>query len=213
METTIEHTEGLLVRLCEGDRVALARVTRMVTRRLARLGAYDLRDEWSDICQEVVWSLVKVTRAGRAPSDEKLGAYVSQAVWNRFASLLRRRQLRDGEYRAGNSTSPASDGSELRDTDDRLDIDRVNARQALARLPRASQELLFARYIEGRSIDELVHASGRSRASVNRDIARARAEFSTLLGLANASSSTGGVAPSGENDGTMAGDRGEAEGS
>jgi RNA polymerase sigma factor (sigma-70 family) len=211
METTIEHTEGLLARLCEGDRIALARVTRMVTRRLAGLGAYDLRDDWGDVCQEIVWSLVKAARAGRAPSDEKLGAYVSRAVWNRFASLLRRRQLRNGEYRAENSTSPASNGSELPDTDNRMDIDRVNARQALARLPRPSQELLCARYVEGRSIDELVRASGRSRASVNRDLAKARAEFATLLGLASAPSSSGRVAPCGEIDATITNGRGEAD--
>jgi DNA-directed RNA polymerase specialized sigma24 family protein len=171
----------------------------MVTRRLARLGAYDLRDDWSDICQEIVWSLVKSARAGRAPSDEKLGAYISQAVWNRFASMLRQHHLRDAELHE----EAVADADGLGPADNRLDIDRVNARQAFARLPHPTQELLWARYVEGITIDAIVERSGRSRASVNRDIAAARGEFGTLLGLAKASAGRSAVAPSVANDDTM----------
>ena len=57
------------------------------------------------------------------------------------------------------------------------------AKQALARLPEDWQALLVARYVEGRTIDTLVAASGRSRASVNRDLKRAREAFrGELLG-------------------------------
>ena len=48
----IEPSAQLLERLAAGDRLALARVTRMVTGCLRRLGAYDLGDEWQDLCQE-----------------------------------------------------------------------------------------------------------------------------------------------------------------
>lgn len=168
----------------------------MVTRRLARLGAYDLQDDWSDVCQEIVWSLVRSAREGRGPRDDKLAAYVAQAVWNRYASLLRRRGFRDCDPKEETLVEPRSD-------DDRLDIDRVQARQAFARLPRATQQLLWARYVEGSTIDAIVDMSGRSRASVNRDLAAARAQFATLLGLAMGGLAAGGWEPAGAIDDTM----------
>jgi len=200
MEVEIKRTDGLLARLCDGDRVALAQVTRMVTRRLGRLGAYDLHDDWADVCQQIVWSLVKSARSGRGPSDDKLGAYISQAVWNRYASLLRRRGLRDLDPK---DAAAEVDAEATAADDDRLDIDRVYARQAFARLPRPTQQLLWARYVEGRTVDSLSERSGRSRASVNRDLADARAEFATLLGLAKASTPAREWAPRDEIDATI----------
>ncbi len=205
-ERVIEPVDGLLMRLCEGDRRALLQVTRMVTHRLARLGAYDLRDDWSDISQEIVLSLIKAARAGKAPSEEKLGAYIARAAWNRFAGHLRQTRL-DG----------------VRTIDDRADVDaavngdeplapeRVAARQAFARLPQPMQELLWARYLEGLSVDTIVARSGRSRASVNRDLAKARAQFRALLGLANAPNESAPMAPAAANDDTMQDGRDEAD--
>src|SRR6185295_18077497 len=56
---------ALLDRLVAGDRLAFAKVNRLVSGFLAQLRAYDFRDEWEDLRQEVVMSLIANARAGR----------------------------------------------------------------------------------------------------------------------------------------------------
>ncbi len=177
----------LLERLAGGDRAALARVTRIVTSTLRRLGAYDLGDELGDLCQEIVWALVMAVRTGRAPAEEKVGAFILAVTRNQRVTWLRRRASRprlvssDGD---GREPSLAA-GAALRDGDGvglALE-DRLAARQALARLCESWQALLVARYVEGHSIEVLVEETGRSRASVNRDLRRAREAFRAHLVL------------------------------
>ena len=47
-----------LERLLAGDRVAFLKVSRLVARFLARWRAYDFREEWPDLIQEVVLAVV-----------------------------------------------------------------------------------------------------------------------------------------------------------
>jgi RNA polymerase sigma factor (sigma-70 family) len=174
----------LLERLAAGDRAALARVTRIVTATLRRLGAYDLGDELGDLCQEIVWALVTAVRAGRAPA-EKVGSFILAVTRNQHVSWLRRRGSRptmvssDGDGRdPWSAAGPAgADGEGLA-----LE-DRLAARQALAGLCESWQALLVARYVEGRSVEVLVEETGRSRATVNRELRRAREAFRAQLVL------------------------------
>jgi len=177
----------LLERLAAGDRAALARVTRIVTGTLGRRGAYQLGDELGDLCQEIVWALVTAVRAGRAPAEESVGAFVMTVTRNHYVSWLRRRSSRprlvssDGDgrdrARACAAASMNGDGGGLGYED------RVATREALAGLPEASQALLVARYVEGRSIEQIVEETGRSRATVNRDLRRAREALRERLGF------------------------------
>ena len=56
---------AVLGRLLAGDRVAFLEVNRLVTGFLVQLRAYDFRDEWDDLRQEVLLSVVANARAGR----------------------------------------------------------------------------------------------------------------------------------------------------
>jgi len=186
----------LLERLAAGDRLALARVTRLITARLRRLGAYDLGDEWKDLSQEVVWALVRTVREGRAPQADKVTAYIGAVVQNQFVSWLRKRgthlpaatpTLDDGSL-APEDLAEAGAGDEPSTERE----DRFAAKQALSRLPREWQTLLVAHYVEGRTIDKLVALSGRSRATLNRELARARSAFrSALIGEPEAFAAAG----------------------
>ncbi len=54
MKKPQEDWISVLGALGEGDRLALAKVTSVITGFLARYGAYDRRDSWDDLCQEVL---------------------------------------------------------------------------------------------------------------------------------------------------------------
>ena len=56
---------AVLDRLLAGDRVAFLEVNRLVTGFLVQLRAYDFREEWDDLRQEVLLSVVANARAGR----------------------------------------------------------------------------------------------------------------------------------------------------
>jgi RNA polymerase sigma factor (sigma-70 family) len=156
----------------------------MATGCLRRLGAYDLGDEWQDLCQEVVWALVRAVREGRAPADHAVSAYIGSIVHNQFVTWLRKRGARPTEsvetdecgadrlsiaWHAGSS----SDAGRT--------IDQIAARRALSRLPHDWQSLLVAHYVEGCTIDALVSVNGTSRATLNRELKRAREAFCAAL--------------------------------
>jgi RNA polymerase sigma factor (sigma-70 family) len=161
----------------------MARTLRLVTSKLRRLGAYDVREDWDDISQEVVWALVRAVRDGRGPSRDKIAAYVGNVVRNRFVSWLRSRDARPDVHRV--ALGGDGDGAHRSDFDSTMKLhdrntdseERFATKQALARLPEDWQALLVAHYVEGRTVATLVAASGRSRASVNRDLQRAREAF------------------------------------
>jgi len=188
-ERRIDEDADLLERLAAGDRLAMARTLRLATSRLRRLGAYDLREDWDDICQEVVWALVRAVREGRGPDHDKVAAYVGNVARNRFVSWLRAREARPDAR--GVELDGDGRGSHQSDFDSTMKLhgdgsgseERLATKQALARLPEDWQALLVAHYVEGRTVAALVAASGRSRATVNRDLQRAREAFrAELLG-------------------------------
>jgi len=174
----------LLERLAAGDRLALARVTRMVTGCLRRLGAYTLGDERQDLCQEVVWALVRAVREGRAPADHAVSAYIGSVAHNQFVSWLRKRGVRPHERTAANldEQSGVSGESVAGGSIEHEQLEeKVAARRALNRLPREWQSLLIAHYVEGCTVDALVAVNGVSRATLNRELKRAREAFAIEL--------------------------------
>jgi DNA-directed RNA polymerase specialized sigma24 family protein len=76
-------------RLAEGDRRAYAQLGRFVTSYLAKLRAYDFRDEWDDLRQEVVVAIVANVRAGRLRDSKALAAYVRVITRNKFIDRLK----------------------------------------------------------------------------------------------------------------------------
>lgn len=156
----------------------------MVTGCLRRLGAYDLGDEWQDLCQEVVWALVRSVREGRAPADHAVSSYIGSIVHNQFVAWLRKRGARPTESVASDVrgadrlTSAPHAGPPF---DDGRTVDRIGARRALSRLPHDWQSLLVAHYVEGCTIDALVSVNGTSRATLNRELKRAREAFCAAL--------------------------------
>ncbi len=183
MTETDQSGSELLERLVSGDRLALVRVTRLVTSRLRRLGAYDLRDEWDDICQEVVWALIHAVRSGRTPASEKVVAYINRVTWNQFVNYLRKHgnNPQSSAYRQQDGLCSVDLSTDATGSDVASRETRFAARQALAGLSQEWQTLLISHYVEGNPVRTLVESSGQSRATVNRELRRAREAFRDLF--------------------------------
>ena len=90
---------AVLDRLLAGDRVAFLEVNRLVTGFLVQLRAYDFREEWDDLRQEVLLSVVANARAGRLRDPKAFVGYVRIITRNKFMDRLKAR-LRHHEKEA-----------------------------------------------------------------------------------------------------------------
>ncbi len=80
---------AVLGALEKGDRVAVARVTAVITGFLARYGAYDVRDSWDDLCQEVLISLIRSARRGALREPSAFISYTGTITRNALIDHVR----------------------------------------------------------------------------------------------------------------------------
>ncbi len=85
---------AVLDRLLTGDRLAFLELNRLVTSFLAQLRAYEFRDEWEDLRQEVVLAVVANARAGRLRDPRALVGYVRIITRNKVMDRLKARVRR-----------------------------------------------------------------------------------------------------------------------
>ena len=76
-------------RLAAGDRMAYAQFGRLITGYLIKLRAYDFREDWDDLRQEVTIAVVGNVRAGRLRDSRALAAYVRVITRNKFVDRLK----------------------------------------------------------------------------------------------------------------------------
>lgn len=88
-ERAIDWT-AVLDGLLASDRVAFAELNRLITATLGQLRAFDFRDEWDDLRQEVLLALVASARAGRLREPRALVGYVRIVTRNKFMDRLKR---------------------------------------------------------------------------------------------------------------------------
>ena len=81
---------AVVERLHEGDRLAFLELNRLVTGFLVQLRAYDFRDEWDDLVQDVIWIVVEKARSGEIENPDALGAFVRTTTHWTFRSHLKR---------------------------------------------------------------------------------------------------------------------------
>ena len=83
----------VLSALDRGDPVAIARVSRVVSGFLNRYRAYELRDCWEDLRQEVLEILIRTQRSGALRHTGAFVAYTGRVVWSRLALRARGKKL------------------------------------------------------------------------------------------------------------------------
>lgn len=142
---TTQDWGEVLPALVRGDGLAVLKVTRVITSFLIRARAYDLRDSWADLCQEVLLALVSNARNGRLREPDAFVGYVAAITRNKLADWLRRNP------RAGASVDERTPDplATLRDDDLLLDLER-----ALEELGERERKVVETIYVEGYSYEE-----------------------------------------------------------
>jgi RNA polymerase sigma-70 factor (ECF subfamily) len=153
---------AVLDRLLTGDRLAFLEMNRLVTSFLVQLRSYDFRDEWEDLRQEVVLSVVANARAGRLRDPQALVGYVRiitrNKVMDRLKTRLRRHEKEtlpwdDAVARALLDTyEPGRDGGSCDDARDVWD--------AVRELSVEQQQVLEGIYRQGKTYDEVAAETG-----------------------------------------------------
>jgi len=150
-EDWIAVLDGLLA----GDRLAFLEVNRLVTGVLTQLRAYDFRDEWDDLRQEVVLSIVANARAGRLRDPQASLGYVVAITRNKFIDRLKRR-LRHKER----ETLPWDDETARALTSPALAAETAALRTAVRDLPPDQQRVLDGVYVQGKTYQEVSDETG-----------------------------------------------------
>lgn len=86
--------------LRQGDLEARDRVARLVIGALRSFGAYDQRDHWDDVVQDVFLTLLQ--QSPRAQDDRAVAAWIQRVTTHRYLDQIRKEQ---GRRRAGSAPS------------------------------------------------------------------------------------------------------------
>jgi RNA polymerase sigma-70 factor (ECF subfamily) len=158
-----EDWAAVLERLLGGDRLALLQLSRLVNGFLARWNAYDFRDEWDDVIQEVVLAAGLAMRGGKLRSRTAVVGYLRTTARHEFLDRLQN-HLRCGKREI--AWEAVLDGPlEPKQADTEA---ARGVREALARLPENRRQAVTAVYLEGKSYQEAAADTGIPLGSLKR---------------------------------------------
>lgn len=162
-----EDWGSVLDGLGRSDPLAIAKVSKLVTGVLTRLGAYDLRDGWDDVRQEVLTSLIRSAREGKLREPSAFVGYAMSVTRNRMHDWLRRNRGSDPERRGQETVEAVAES--LHPDSNRISPDlRVDLERALDSLPEKQRLVLHAVYLEGRSYEEASAGLGMPLGTLKR---------------------------------------------
>lgn len=174
MGETREDWIAVLDRLQQGDRLAFAKVNRVISGFLVQLRAYEMRDEWDDLRQEVVMSLVANARAGRLRDPEAFLGYVRIITRNKVVDRVK------GARRRHERATVTLDDASGREIAAPADPAAAAARElwaAVRDLPAEEQEVLDGIYRQGQSYQAVSDATGIPLGTMKRRLRNALVEL------------------------------------
>jgi len=160
--TTVANDWGrVLTDLERGEPSAVLAVTRVITGLLVRARAYDLRDSWEDLCQDVLLALITTHREGRLRETDAFVSYVGAITRNKLADWL-------AANRRGNGALLSLEGrpdpiARIRDEDMLIDVER-----ALALLSSRERRVIEVLYLEGHSYEKGAELLGMPLGTLKR---------------------------------------------
>ncbi len=175
-----ENWLALQEQLLSGDRVAFARFNRLISGFLIRLRAYDFRDEWDDLRQEVLISVIANARRGRLRDPQAFVGYVRIITRNKFMDRLKR-SLRKGEKAAlpwDEETAWLTASAAVASSDTRASELWAEVRK----LPPERSQLVEAVYRQGKTYQEAADDAGVPLGTAKRWLREALAELRKRLG-------------------------------
>jgi RNA polymerase sigma-70 factor (ECF subfamily) len=141
-----------------GDRAALVKLTRLISGFLMRYRAYDVRDQWDDLIQEVLAALLRNLQSEALREPRALVNYVGVITRNKLFDLLERRRrpgapdlLGEPETAVARADAPPP----APPPDVYVDLGR-----ALDRLPEKLRAVVDAIYLKGFSYEEAASRLG-----------------------------------------------------
>ncbi len=151
----------------------------MVSSSLAQLRAYDFRDEWPDLIQEVMVSVVLAARKGQIRQPDAFRGYVRVVTRNKLNDRLRIRKRRGDESARGEESevenvaiaTEAESGPE----------ERHDLRQKLAQLPEKQRRAVTDVYLRGMKYEEAAAAGEVPLGSFKRHLRDGLAELRRRL--------------------------------
>jgi RNA polymerase sigma factor (sigma-70 family) len=163
---TEQNWASLLDRLVQGDAIAYAHISRLVTRRLEKVGAFYIQDSWEDLVHEVLISLMKRRRDRPEEEFDSFPAFIHVVVRRRVSGHMRTLGRRpEGsavslgpEIEIPGGLSPGESSPEL----------ILELASELDRLPDELAHVIVEAYIVDKTNEEIARDSGASRATVVR---------------------------------------------
>lgn len=180
MAAANEDWRKVAERLAAGDKLAFIQLSRLVVGHLAQLRAYDFRDDWSDVVQEVATAVVIKVREERITDRSTVKALIFQITRNKHMDRLR------AHYRRReNETLPWDEATEdfgalpagpAPDSEAIIDL-----RWAMGQLDPLQQSAVAAVHGEGLTYDEAVERTGIPLGSLKRHLRDGLTKLRKLL--------------------------------
>ncbi len=174
MERSDDWAE-IIDRLVEGDRLACLQVSRLVTGFLARWRAYDFRDEWPDLVQEVLLVVLTAAREGKIRNPDAGLGFIRTVAHHKFVDRLRRhircsedQSLPWDELIRAKHLEAESGGSAEESFDLRL---------ALEKLPEKKRRIVLGVYGEGKTVAKVAQETGTPLGTTKRYLRVSLAEL------------------------------------
>lgn len=165
-------------RLLAGDRLAFLELNRLITATLQQLRAWDFREEWDDLRQEVLLAVVANAKAGRLRDAEAFVGYVRIVTRNKFVDRLKHR-LRWKEK----ETLPWDDATAHALATPPDDAERAALDAAIRELGPDEQRVLDGVYREGRTYQEVSDHTGIPLGTMKRRLRDALATLRRRLAV------------------------------
>jgi len=167
-----EDWNEVVSRLNAGDRRALLQLSRLVTSFLIRWRAYDFRDEWDDVIQDVIITVGRAASQGRIRDPRAVVGFIRTVARRRFIDMINRVR-----------TDPLEqDGDEIPWEGESHDDQASELRTFVARLPEKQRIVIEAVYFEGRTREDAAEVTGIPLGSLKRYQKLALERLRTLAG-------------------------------
>ena len=164
---------AVLAALEQGDPVAVAKVTAVISGWLAHYRAFDLYDSWDDIIHEVLIRLIQCARRGAIREPRAFISYTGTTTRNLFLDWKRR----ETKLESKELSEPLEADDGLTDPDTLLDLQRV-----IDDLPDEQRGMVEAIYFQGHSYEETAKLLGIPLGTLKRRLTQAREEIREKLG-------------------------------
>jgi RNA polymerase sigma-70 factor (ECF subfamily) len=149
--------EALLHGSADQQRLAFAKLDRLISVFLTDLRAWEYRDQWEDLRQHVLMKLVKSYSRGQLREPKAFIAYARTITRNEFFDFLK-----------GQPVIEPMSGPEATTIPIQEDVNLVSLRSAVQRLPEHQRQAVHAVYLEGKTYHEAARKTAIPLGSLKR---------------------------------------------